>query len=48
MIQNLTETTDSSAILPGAPWLIAHRSMLRINKPYKFSLNHQDLSLIHI
>lgn len=32
-------------ILPGAPWLIAHRSMLRINKPYKITLNERDYVL---
>lgn len=32
-------------ILPGAPWLIAHRSMLRVNKPYKVTLNGQDYVL---
>jgi nitrite reductase/ring-hydroxylating ferredoxin subunit len=32
-------------ILPGAPWLIAHRSMLGINKPYKVMLNGQDYML---
>jgi len=34
-----------SPILPGAPWLIAHRSMLGINRPYKLSLNGQDYVL---
>ncbi len=34
-----------SSMLPGAPWLIAHRSMLGINRPYKVSLNHQDYVL---
>lgn len=29
-------------ILPGAPWLIAHRSMLGVNKPHKITLNGQD------
>lgn len=29
-------------ILPGAPWLIAHRSMLGINQPLKITLNGQD------
>ncbi|MCF4966576.1 Rieske (2Fe-2S) protein [Nostoc sp. CMAA1605] len=33
------------AILPGAPWLIAHRSMLGINKPYKITLNGKDYVL---
>ena len=34
-----------SSVLPGAPWLIAHRSMLGINKPYKVRLNNQDYVL---
>jgi nitrite reductase/ring-hydroxylating ferredoxin subunit len=34
-----------NTILPGAPWLIAHRSMLGINKPYKATLNGQDYVL---
>lgn len=29
-------------ILPGAPWLIAHKSMLEINKPNKITLNGND------
>ncbi|WP_019507331.1 Rieske (2Fe-2S) protein [Pleurocapsa sp. PCC 7319] len=29
-------------ILKGAPWLIAHRSMLGINRPYKITLNGSD------
>lgn len=29
-------------ILPGAPWLIAHKSMLGINKPNKITLNGND------
>ena len=29
-------------ILPGAPWLIAHKSMLGVNKPNKVTLNAQD------
>jgi nitrite reductase/ring-hydroxylating ferredoxin subunit len=33
------------SILPGAPWLIAHRSMLGTNKPYKVTLNGQDYVL---
>ncbi|MGP1382679.1 MAG: Rieske 2Fe-2S domain-containing protein [Thainema sp.] len=32
-------------ILPGAPWLIAHKSMLEVNKPYKITLNGQDYVL---
>ncbi len=30
------------SILPGAPWLIAHKSMLGINQPTKISLNGKD------
>ena len=33
------------AILPGAPWLIAHRSTLGIDKPRKVTLNGQDYVL---
>lgn len=29
-------------ILPGAPWLIAHKSMLGVNKPWKITLNGKD------
>lgn len=29
-------------ILPGAPWLIAHKSALGVNKPNKITLNGQD------
>jgi phenylpropionate dioxygenase-like ring-hydroxylating dioxygenase large terminal subunit len=32
-------------ILPGAPWLIAHKSMLGINHPKKITLNGQDYVL---
>ncbi len=32
-------------ILPGAPWLIAHKSMLGVNKPNKITLNGQDYVL---
>ena len=32
-------------ILPGAPWLVAHKSMLGINSPYKLTLNGQDYVL---
>ncbi len=34
-----------SSILPGAPWLIAHRSMLGVNNPYNITLNSQDYVL---
>ena len=33
------------SVLPGAPWLIAHRSMLGVNKPYKVTLNNHDYVL---
>ena len=39
---NLLKTGNSAPILPGAPWLIAHKSMLKVNKPYKFTFNHRD------
>lgn len=32
-------------ILPGAPWLIAHKSMIGVNKPHKINLNGQDYVL---
>ena len=32
-------------ILPGAPWLIAHKTMLGINSPYKITLNGHDYVL---
>ncbi|MGK7926076.1 MAG: Rieske 2Fe-2S domain-containing protein [Spirulina sp.] len=32
-------------ILPGAPWLVAHRSMLPINKPCKITLNGKDYAI---
>lgn len=32
-------------ILPGAPWLIAHRSMLGVNRPNRITLNGQDYVL---
>jgi phenylpropionate dioxygenase-like ring-hydroxylating dioxygenase large terminal subunit len=31
-----------NSILPGTPWLIAHRSMLGVNKPLKITLNSCD------
>lgn len=34
-----------SPILPGAPWLIAHKSMLGVNQPYKITLNGRDYVL---
>ena len=35
----------SVPILPGAPWLIAHKSMLGVNKPNKITLNGKDYVL---
>ncbi|MDC0834199.1 Rieske (2Fe-2S) protein [Leptolyngbya valderiana BDU 20041] len=32
-------------ILPGAPWLVAHRSMLGVNRPYPLTLNGRDYVL---
>jgi len=32
-------------ILAGAPWLIAHKSMLGVNKPHKITLNANDYVL---
>ncbi len=32
-------------ILPGAPWLIAHKSMLGVNQPQKITLNGHDYVL---
>ncbi len=32
-------------ILPGAPWLIAHRAMLEVNQPQKITLNETDYVL---
>lgn len=32
-------------MLPGAPWLLAHESMLEVNKPQKFSLYGSDYVL---
>ncbi|WP_204138215.1 Rieske 2Fe-2S domain-containing protein [Halomicronema sp. CCY15110] len=32
-------------VLSGAPWLIAHRSILGINKPYRITLNGRDYVL---
>lgn len=37
--------TSVSVVLPGAPWLIAHRTMLGVNQPYKITLNGQDYVL---
>jgi phenylpropionate dioxygenase-like ring-hydroxylating dioxygenase large terminal subunit len=33
------------SMLPGAPWLLAHKSMLAIDRPRKFSLQGQDYVL---
>ena len=34
-----------NSILPGTPWLIAHKSMLGVNQPHKITLNGQDYVL---
>ncbi len=34
-----------ASILTGAPWLIAHRSMVGVNQPYKITLNGRDYVL---
>jgi phenylpropionate dioxygenase-like ring-hydroxylating dioxygenase large terminal subunit len=34
-----------SSMLPGAPWLLAHRSMLKVDRPHKFSLQGNDYVL---
>ncbi len=34
-----------SSMLPGAPWLLAHKSMLQANKPLKISLQGNDYVL---
>ena len=46
MLQSSTMSgkTDNP-ILPGAPWLLAHRSMLGVNQPYKVTLNSQEYVL---
>lgn len=33
------------SMLPGAPWLLAHKSMLQVNKPRKVSLYGCDYVL---
>ena len=43
--QNKATLLQRNSILPGAPWLIAHRSMLGVNKPYKITLNNCDYVL---
>ena len=37
--------TPSKDMLPGAPWLLAHKSMLRVNQPTKLSLYGRDYVL---
>jgi phenylpropionate dioxygenase-like ring-hydroxylating dioxygenase large terminal subunit len=34
-----------SSMLPGAPWLLAHKSMLQVNQPLKISLQGNDYVL---
>jgi len=38
-------TAAAANILPGAPWLVAHRSQLGVEKPYKLALNNRDYVL---
>lgn len=40
-------TNSSSAILPGAPWLVAHKSMLGVERPYKITLNGRDAEQLY-
>ncbi|MEO1401801.1 MAG: Rieske 2Fe-2S domain-containing protein [Cyanobacteria bacterium J06635_1] len=40
-----TLTMRDKPTLPGAPWLIAHRSLLNLHQPYKLTLNGQDYVL---
>jgi phenylpropionate dioxygenase-like ring-hydroxylating dioxygenase large terminal subunit len=42
---SLNIENDRQAILPGAPWLIAHKSMLGVDRPYKITLNGKDYVL---
>jgi nitrite reductase/ring-hydroxylating ferredoxin subunit len=45
-VNRIMSQPDSPApILPGAPWLIAHRSMLGVDRPHKITLNGQDYVL---
>jgi nitrite reductase/ring-hydroxylating ferredoxin subunit len=41
----MSQPDSPPAILPGAPWLIAHRSMLGVDRPHKITLNGQDYVL---
>ena len=43
--RNTSEEDIPKAMLPGAPWLIAHKSMLSANKPFKVSIYGQDYVL---
>lgn len=49
MIQAVTQEQPtreiSKEMLPGAPWLLAHKSMLSVNQPLKVSLYGQDYAL---
>ncbi len=36
------KTETKTQMLEGAPWLLAHKSMLKINKPHKISLYGKD------
>jgi nitrite reductase/ring-hydroxylating ferredoxin subunit len=41
----MSQPDSPAPILPGAPWLIAHRSMLGVDRPHKITLNGQDYVL---
>jgi phenylpropionate dioxygenase-like ring-hydroxylating dioxygenase large terminal subunit len=43
LVENSSEKSQS--MLPGAPWLLAHTSMLPVNQPRKFSLYGHDYVL---
>ncbi|WP_237396801.1 hypothetical protein [Okeania sp. KiyG1] len=36
MLVNIIFEVDMKPILPGAPWLIAHKSMLGVNQPKNY------------
>jgi phenylpropionate dioxygenase-like ring-hydroxylating dioxygenase large terminal subunit len=40
-----TLSASAEGMLPGAPWLLAHKSMLSVDKPIKVSLYGQDYAL---
>jgi phenylpropionate dioxygenase-like ring-hydroxylating dioxygenase large terminal subunit len=44
-VPELKSLSADQAMLPGAPWLLAHRSMLPVNQPRRISLQGQDYVL---